>query len=76
MQKKSMLPFYQVFDDIVHQLVFTEYLKEMVGLPTHSQSSHKTQIPRANKNKEETSKVAEIDDKTKIQIYLVLIMTL
>ena len=61
-----MLPFYQVFDDIVYQLAFTEYLKEIVGLSSQNGSNQKTHIPRANKNKEETSKPVELDDKTKI----------
>ena len=45
-----MLPLYQVFDDVIYQQVFVEFLKDIVGLN------------KPPKKKEDQ----EIDDQTKI----------
>ena len=37
-----VLPFYQVFDDIMYQQAFVEYLKELVGLNPKPPSSKKS----------------------------------
>jgi hypothetical protein len=44
-----LLPFYQLFDDILLQQVFVEYLKELVGLNTVN--------TKHNKNKKDTATV-------------------
>lgn len=62
--RDMVLPLYQLFDDIVYQQAFVEFLKDLVGLSAKP--------PTAGKKKEHTS--AELSNVAKLQTNLLLLM--